>query len=180
MAESYVVLGNWLPTQKLCPEKKRHYIFLPPRLHLMTHSLVQFKMVSTCSEKPICIWVPLPHSVSPMVPLNNQNSSHVYLIDDGLSSFQGRLLGTFSFHASLLQVIGGMMFLALCPQVVSQDPQHFRSSEMQATCDGCFACQSICSVVFLRSGMSRAVHTQEFSKVDVERCHASLGFPFHI
>ena len=31
--------------------------------------------------------------------------------------------------------------LALCPQVVSQAPQHFGSSEKQATCEGCFARQ---------------------------------------
>ena len=58
--------------------------------------------------------------------------------------------------------------LALCPQVVTQAPQHFRSSETQASCDGCFARQSICSVVSLHSGMSRAVHPQEFSKVNVD------------
>ena len=48
-----------------------------------------------------------------------------------------------------------MMSLALCPQVVSQVPQHFRSSEKQATCDDCFARQSICSVISLHCGMSR-------------------------
>ena len=45
----------------------------------------------------------------------------------------------------------GVMSLALCPQVVSQTPQHFRSSEMQTTCDGCFFPQSICSVISLHS-----------------------------
>ena len=34
-----------------------------------------------------------------------------------------------------------MMSLALCPQVESQAPQHFRSSEKQAACEGCFASQ---------------------------------------
>ena len=29
--------------------------------------------------------------------------------------------------------------MSLCLQVVSQAPQHLRSSEMQTTCDGCFA-----------------------------------------
>ena len=46
------------------------------------------------------------------------------------------------------------MSLALCPQVVSQASQHFRSSKNQATCEGCFACQSICSVMSLHSDMS--------------------------
>ena len=39
------------------------------------------------------------------------------------------------------------MSLALCPQTVSQAPQHIRSSETQATCDSYFPRQSICSVV---------------------------------
>ena len=33
----------------------------------------------------------------------------------------------------------------------SEVPQHFRSFEKQATCDGCFALQSICSVISLHS-----------------------------
>ena len=103
--------------------------------------------------------------------------SCVRLIDNGpLSSFQGRSSSASSFHASLLQAIDVVMSLVLCPQVVSQASQHLRSSEKQATCEGCFASQSICSVVSLHSGMSRAVHPQEFWKVDVD---PSLGFPFH-
>ena len=69
-----------------------------------------------------------------------------------------------SFHASLLQAIDGVMPLALCPQVVSWAPQHFRSSGMQATCDGCFARQSIWSVIFRDSGISWAVHPQGHSQ----------------
>ena len=92
------------------------------------------------------------------------NVAFVRLIDDSpLSSFQGRSSSASSFNASLLQAINGVMSLALCLQVVSQASQHFRSSEKQATCEGCFARQSICSVVSLHSGMSRAVHPQEFS-----------------
>ena len=34
-------------------------------------------------------------------------------------------------------------------QVVSQAPQHFRSSEKQAACEWCFARQSICLVISL-------------------------------
>ena len=33
-------------------------------------------------------------------------------------------------HGPCLQAIDGLMSLALCLQVVSQAPQHFRSSEM--------------------------------------------------
>ena len=45
-----------------------------------------------------------------------------------LSSFQRRSSSASSFYASLLQAIDGVMSLALCPQVVSQAPQHLRSS----------------------------------------------------
>ena len=57
---------------------------------------------------------------------NTVNGSNVHLIDDGpLSSFQGRSSSNFSF----LQVIDSVMSLALCPQVVLEASQHFRSSE---------------------------------------------------
>ena len=84
-------------------------------------------------------------------------------------SFQGRSLSASSSHASLLQATDGVMSLALCPQVVSKVPKHFRPSEKQATSNGCFARQSICSVISLQPGISRAVHPQEFSKVGISR-----------
>ena len=60
------------------------------------------------------------------------------------------------------------MSLDVCQQIESQAPQHFKTSGTKAPCDSCFALQSICSVVSLHSGRSRAEHPQEFSKVDVE------------
>ena len=80
------------------------------------------------------------------------NSSNVRPTNDGpFSSFKKEFSSSASpFHACLRQALDGVMFLALCPQVVSQAPQHFRSSETQATCDGCFARQSICSVISLQ------------------------------
>ena len=62
------------------------------------------------------------------------------LIDDGpLSSFKGRSSSASSFHASLLQAIDRWCdVLWVCTQVVSQAPQHFRSSEKQATSGGCW------------------------------------------
>ena len=44
-------------------------------------------------------------------------------------------------------------------------------SETQTTCVRFFARQSVCSVVPLHSGMSRAVHPQGFPKVDVDQRH---------
>ena len=90
--------------------------------------------------------------------------------------FKNRL--ALPFHASLLQAIDNVMSLALCPLVMSQARQHFRSSEKQAACEGCFARQCVCSVISLHSGMSRAVHPQVFSKVDVDHQHIQICFTF--
>ena len=50
------------------------------------------------------------------------------LTDDGpVSSFGGRSSSATSFHASLLRMIDGVMSLTPC-NIVSQAPQHFRSS----------------------------------------------------
>ena len=134
-------------------------------------STVQFKVVPMRSEKSICV-PPRLSEVSPTLPLKRFQCSSVRLTDDGpLSSFEGRSSSASSFHASLLQAISGVMSLALCPQVVSQASQHFRSFEKQVICEGCFACLSICSVISLHSSMSRAVHPQEFLKVDVDHRH---------
>ena len=70
-----------------------------------------------------------------------------------------------------LSLIDGVMSLALCMQVVSQSPQHFRSSETQPACDGCFAHQSVWSVISFDAGMSRTLHPYDISKVDVEHWH---------
>ena len=101
-------------------------------------------MVSMRSKKPICA----PPSLSQKFPqCRLWNRSGVRLIDDDpLSSLHGKLSSASSFHASPLQVIEGLMSLALYPQVVSQvsqAPQHFISAEKQATCEGCFARQSL-------------------------------------
>ena len=105
------------------------------------HCLVQLsKMVSMRSEKPICAPSCLSE-VSPTLPLKRFQYSSDWRW--ALSRpFQGRSSSASTFHASLLQAIDGVMSLALCPQVVSQASQNFRSSEKQATCDGCFVRQS--------------------------------------
>ena len=76
-----------------------------------------------------------------------------------------------------LQAIGGVMSLALCPQVMSRAPQHFRSSEMQTTFEGCFAHWSICLVISHHSGMSRQYTHRCLEGGCRSWTHASLGFP---
>ena len=90
-------------------------------------------------------------------------SMFVWLTMASLSFFQGRSSSASSLHASLLQAIDGVMSLALCQQVMSHAPQHLISSAKQATCEGCFVSQRIRSVLYLHSGMSRAVHPQGFN-----------------
>ena len=63
------------------------------------------------------------------------------------------------------------MSLALCQQVVSQAPQHFRPFETQATYDGCFAHQSICSVISLHSGAARLGH---YVPRSLRRCMSNI------
>ena len=94
-----------------------------------------------------------------------------------LSSFQGRSSNASSFHASLHQVIDGVMSLALCPQVVSQAPQHFRSSEKQTTCEGCFARQCTTqSFPFTPACPGQYIHRTFWCR---PLTHSSLGFPFY-
>ena len=95
----------------------------------------------------------------------------IWLQWPSLVLFYGRSSSASCFHAFLLQAIDGVMSLAFCRQVVSQTPEHFRSSEKQATCEGCFVHQSICSVISFQYSMSNTVHTQEFSTVDVDHWH---------
>ena len=97
-------------------------------------------------------------------PVLRNGSSVFHLTDDGpLSSFQGR-----SFHASLLKAIDGVMSLALCPQAVSQTPQHLISSKAQATCGGCFpASVSARSFPSTRACPGQYTHSG-FGKMDVE------------
>ena len=105
----------------------------------------QFKIVSTCSVKPIC---------APPARLSDvARVTAVGLSDDGLFSlFRGgyrralALLSSLSASLSpsltFLRAIESVMFLALYPQAVSQAPQHLGSSETQATWHGCFVlCQ---------------------------------------
>ena len=129
-------------------------------------SSVQFKVVSMRSEKPICA-PPRLSEVSPTLPFKRFQCSSDWRWPSLILS-RKIFPGISPFHTSLRQAIGGVMSLALCRQVVSQASQHFRSSEKQATCEGCFARQSFCSVVSLHSCIFRTVHPQEFSKVDVD------------
>jgi len=73
----------------------------------------------------------------------------------------------------LLLVIDGVMSLVLHPQA----PQHFRSSEKQATCEGCFARQSIPLVIFpsLRHVQGNTP-TGVFEGGCWPLAHSSLGF----
>ena len=77
-------------------------------------------------------------------------------------SFQGRLALPLSMP--LLQAIGGAMSLALCPQVLSQVPQHFSSSQTQAMW------QLFHLPIWIKMGVS------EYHPHDVESVHVFFGW----
>ena len=125
------------------------------------------------SEKPICA---PPHfsEVSPTLPLKQfQCSSDRRWPSRDLS---GKIFDRFLFPRLSPPGDRSVMSLALCPQVVAQAPQYFRSSEMQATCYGSFARQlSICSVISLHSGSpGQYIHRsfrRRMSTIDMSRHH---------
>ena len=129
-------------------------------------SSVHFKMASTHSGKPICA----PHRLGRFPSVACENVPQIHLTDEGmnLSSFQRRSPSASSFYVSLLQVIDGVMPLALCPRVVPQCPQHFRSSETEATCDGCFFSGPL-------TAMPWTAHPQNSS--EAEQDHSGLFIP---
>ena len=70
-----------------------------------------------------------------------------------------------------------VMSLALCAQVMSQASQHFRSSEMQAICDGCFYCRLFGHFPSLQHVQGSTTGLLE--GVCRPLTHSSLGFLFH-
>ena len=95
---------------------------------------VQVKVVSTCSGKPMCAPPRLSYKFS---QFRLRNSPSVW--PDGRQPF----LVPFSEDPGVLPRPVSPPDERLCPQVVSQALQHFRSSEMRAAFGGCFARQSI-------------------------------------
>ena len=78
-------------------------------------------------------------------------------------------------HAFLL--LDDVVSLALCPQVVSQAPQHFRSSEKQDTWEGCFASLFDRSFPFTPACLGgTGTPTGVFEGVCQPLTHSSLGF----
>ena len=130
MAISIVLINAYIKAK--AKKKKRQFSFLTTR-RLPYGSEFSSRCIMR-SEKHICAPSRLSEVFSQRRPWY---SSSDRLIDDvPLSSFQERSSSASSLHASLLQAIDGVMSLVLCPRVVSQAPQHFRSSEKQATCEG--------------------------------------------
>ena len=171
-----------------CLEKPLHTLLclseVPPTL-----SLKQFLWPSLVLSRKI-VWQFLFPCLSPPAEFSSRwylcvtqkfpqhclwNSSKVRLIDNGpLLSFQGRLSNASSFHTSLLQVIDGVMPLAFRLQVVSQAPSDLPRHKplvMAALPSSIYLSIYICLAISLYSGMSRAVHQEEFSEVDTDHWH---------
>ena len=127
-------------------------------------------MASKRTGKPICA----PPRLSKVSPMLRLKQFQCWSDCQWLCLVLGRWTTAAFLYASLLQAFDGVMSLVLCPQSLSPTPQHgFRSSGTQATCDHCLPRQStsICSVISLKSSMSRTVDPQESLNWNVEHCH---------
>ena len=148
--------------------KKSFHQTIAKKSILSAISSVQFgsRWYSCAQERPYVF----PSEVSPSMPLKQfQCHSERHW---PVSSLWGGSSSASSFHASFLQAVDGVMSLALCLQVASQAPRHFRSSEIQTTCNGCFAHWSVYLITSLDSSLSTTVlPTRVFSKVDVKHCN---------
>ena len=134
-------------------------------------SSVQFKVVFMFSGKPICAPPPSPLRSFPSVAVETV-SMLVWLtmaLSRPLKEDRWALPLSTPLSPPGDRWCGVLGIVQL--QVLSQMPQHFRSSETQATCDGWFSCQSIFSVISFDSGRSRTAHPQDSSKADVEHWH---------
>ena len=113
------------------------------------------------------------------------NSSTVHLIDNGVSgffsSFQGRLSSACVFPCLSppgINHFSSVMSLASCPQIGLKLLNTSDLLRRKTTCNACFAHQSVCSVISLHWGMSRARRPQWVFKGGCWS-HASQGFSFH-
>ena len=89
-----------------------------------TRSSVQFGLVQDCIYALGKAHIRSTPSLGSFPKCCLWNDSNVRLTDnDPLSSFQGRSSSACSLNASFLQAIDGVMSLALCRQVVSQNTE---------------------------------------------------------
>ena len=115
----------------LCAGRYIQDVLLRWRGHI---SSVQFKMVPMRSEKPIQLCAPPRVSeVPPTLPLKLFQCSPDWRWSSLVLS--RKIVSRFLFPCHSPPGINGVMSLALCPQVVSQASQHFRSSEKRAICE---------------------------------------------
>ena len=108
------------------------------------------------------------------------NRSIAYLIDDGpLSYFQGRLLSASTFHTSLYKAITGVMCLALWLHVMSQAPQHFRSSETKPLVMIALPTSLSAGSFPFSLACPRQYTHRSFQRWMLTRTHSSLDLLFH-
>ena len=100
-------------------------LFIPPPPHTHTHARVDER-----KDARTHTYTMLHVLISKLKRRNGCTICHYLVLPKHgpLSCIQERSSSTSSFHASLLQAIGGVMSLVLCLQIGSQAPQRFRSS----------------------------------------------------
>ena len=95
-----------------------------PRLEIFPHLHLHFDATGVISSVQDGICAFRKADMRSIPSLRSVPNVAFETVPMALSSFHERLCSPSSFHASLLQAIHGVTFLALCPQVVSQAPQH--------------------------------------------------------
>ena len=158
--------------------------------HINTHKTMNWDLLvgkAPCGHSTMLLWKSHSHSTLllrsfPSIPLETV-SMFMMVLSNLFRKYcqQERLSRAYSSYTFLPRVVSNVMSLALCPLVVSQAPQHFRSFEVQASCDGSFACQSVSGYFpwLCRIQDSLYIHRSLCRWTSNSDTIASLGFSFH-
>ena len=166
MALQQLLWERWCSEHKVLPVVENECKLRTSHHWAVRHWTAKQGCVQYSSRQYLCAWKSFPSVAFETVPVLVWLAMAV----PDPSSFQGRSSGAYSFHASLIQAIDGAMSSALCPQVVSRAPQHFRSSkthplEMVALPASFRRFSSMCcwAILFVMNHTQAHTHTHVYS-----------------
>ena len=108
-----------------------------------------------------------------------RNSVNICLVDHrSFSTLKGGMSAVSFLHSSFLQAINAVMLWPVHVQKVPQASEHLCPAKLQARCDICCACQSICPFIPTDSGCAQdSISTEVFVAEDCGWLWASRGQP---
>ena len=90
-----------------------------------------------------------------------QNSANICLVEHrSFSTLESGMSAASFLHSSFLLVINAVILWPIHVQTVPQASEHLCPAKLQARCDICCACQSICPFIPTDSGVPRTVDPQ--------------------